>query len=109
MEGRDVILYDDMADTCVTLIEAAKLLKSSGAKNIFAVILHGIFSGNSIQYLQQSQITHVIVSNTLPQDVHQQACDKIQVFDVSPILSEAIRRCHNGESISYLFKPQAFC
>lgn len=108
VQDRDAIIIDDMADTCATLTEAAAVLKRQGARNIYAVITHGIFSDNSLPLIEASEITAVIVSNTIPQAAHLAACQKFRVVDISPILAEAIRRAHNGESISYLFSPQAF-
>lgn len=108
VQDRDAIIIDDMADTCATLTEAAAVLKRQGARNIYAVITHGIFSDNSLPLIEASEITAVIVSNTIPQATHLAVCQKFRVVDISPILAEAIRRAHNGESISYLFSPQAF-
>jgi ribose-phosphate pyrophosphokinase len=108
VEGRDAIIMDDMADTCVTLTQGAALLKRKGARKIYASISHGIFSGDSIASVEASDIAEIIVSNTVPQQEHQRISDKFRVFDISPILAEAIRRTHNGESISYLFNPDAF-
>lgn len=106
---RDVIIIDDMADTTATLVQAACLLKREGAHRIYAAISHGIFSTEeSIKLMNDSDISEIIVSNTVPQNEHAAACHKIRLFDVSPILAEAIRRAHNGESISYLFNPTAF-
>lgn len=105
VSGKDVIMLDDMADTCVTLTEGASVLQRQGAKKIYAAITHGLFSGDSLSRIQNSPLSEVIVSNTVPQSA---ACSKIRTFDVSPLLAEAIRRTHNGESISYLFSPDAF-
>ena len=108
VEGRDAIIMDDMADTCVTLTQGAALLKRKGARKIYASISHGILSGDSIASIEASDIAEIIVSNTVPQQEHQRISNKLCVFDISPILAEAIRRTHNGESISYLFTPNAF-
>lgn len=108
VQGRDAIIMDDMADTSLTLTYGAALLKKHGARRIYAAITHGIFSGDSVERIYSSDITEVIVSNTVPQQEHIKSCPKFRVFDVSPIVAEAIRRTHNGESISYLFSPDAF-
>lgn len=108
VEGRDAIMFDDLADTCLTLTQGAAVLKKHGARHIYAAITHGILSGDSIESIRQSDITEVIVSNTVPQQEHLRSCSKFRVFDISPIFAEAIRRTHNGESISYLFSPTAF-
>ncbi|CCF60784.1 hypothetical protein KAFR_0L01740 [Kazachstania africana CBS 2517] len=99
-KDRTCLIIDDMADTCGTLIKAARLLLENGAKEVIAMISHGIFSGNAIEKLESSEISQVICTNTVPL---QKRSSKIIQLDISPVISEAIRRLHNGESISYLF------
>lgn len=100
---RIAILVDDMADTCGTMCQAAAKLKDAGATKIYAMLTHGIFSGNALEKLSASCFEAVVVTNTIPQDQHREVCKKIKVIDISTILAEAIRRTHNGESVSYLF------
>lgn len=73
-----------------------------GATNVIAIITHGIFSGDALARINASCLTEVIVSNTVPQREHMEKCDKIRVMDVTVIFAEAIRRIHNGESVSFL-------
>ncbi|XP_031551300.1 ribose-phosphate pyrophosphokinase 1-like isoform X2 [Actinia tenebrosa] len=101
--GRTAILVDDMADTCGTLTLAATKLQEAGASKVFAICTHGIFSGPAMKRLEASSIEAVAVTNTIPQGEKMQACSKLKLIDVSMILAEAIRRTHNGESVSYLF------
>lgn len=108
VEGRDAIMIDDMADTSGTLTQGAALLKQNGARRIYAAVTHGIFSDDALAKISASHISEVIVSNTVPQTKHALECKKLCVFDMAPLLAEAIRRMHNGESISYLFSPMAF-
>ena len=103
VRGRECILIDDIADTSSTITKAAKVLKSAGATKIYAIITHAIMSGNAIEKINRSCIDEVVVSNTVPQDEHLKNCPKMKVFDVAPLFAEAIRRIHNGESVSYLF------
>ncbi|XP_063711954.1 ribose-phosphate pyrophosphokinase 1-like isoform X2 [Symsagittifera roscoffensis] len=103
VSGRTAILVDDMADTCGTMCQAATKLKEAGATKIYAMLTHGIFSGNALEKIGQSCMEAVVVTNTIPQDEHRSTCSKIKVIDISTILAEAIRRTHNGESVSYLF------
>lgn len=95
------ILIDDMADTCGTLAFAAQTLLENGATKVFALVVHGILSGKAMQIISDSKLEKLVVTNTVPVDAA--ACSKIEVVDVSSCLAEAIRRTHNGESISYLF------
>ena len=102
--GKVAILVDDMADTCGTLALAAKTLMDHGAIAIYAMATHGILSGNAISIINQSVITELVVSNTIPSEDKKLSCPKIKTLDVSSTLAEAIRRTHNGESVSYLFE-----
>lgn len=97
------ILVDDMADTCGTICHAAEKLLEAGALKIYAICTHGILSGAAIDNINKSNFECVVVTNTIPQENNMKLSQKIQVIDVSMILAEAIRRTHNGESISYLF------
>lgn len=103
VKGRVAIIVDDLADTCNTICCAAEKLVEAGAAKVYAICTHGILSGSAIARLQASPFECIVVTNTVPQDVSMALCDKIQCIDVSMILAEAIRRTHNGESVSYLF------
>jgi ribose-phosphate pyrophosphokinase len=82
-------------------------VEKGGATKVYAIITHGILSGDAPQRLLNSKIDELIVSNTVPQQEHLKVLgpDRLKVFDVAPLIAEAIRRVHNGESISYLFDP----
>ena len=82
---------------------AATKLKDAGATTVYAMVTHGILSGPALDRITDSPIAQCIVTNTLPQLHHQQACPKLEVLDLSTTVAEAIRRTHNGESVSYLF------
>ena len=97
------IIVDDLADTCTTLCKASKFLVEHGATRIVAIITHGIFSGNALDKINCSAIDEVIVSNTVPQEQNRKKCKKIKIMDIAPLFAEAIRRSHNGESVSFLF------
>ncbi|KAF3081737.1 ribose-phosphate pyrophosphokinase [Orbilia oligospora] len=105
ISGRVAILVDDLADTSNTITRAAKLLKErGGATKVYALLTHGIFSGDAIARINASAIDQVVVTNSVPQNENTRACPKLKVLDVSSVFSEAIRRVHHGESISVLFK-----
>uniref|UniRef100_A0AAR2IKP5 ribose-phosphate diphosphokinase n=1 Tax=Pygocentrus nattereri TaxID=42514 RepID=A0AAR2IKP5_PYGNA len=103
VKDRVAILVDDMADTCGTICHAADKLVSAGATKVYAILTHGIFSGPAISRINNANFEAVVVTNTIPQEDKIKHCSKIQVIDISMILAEAIRRTHNGESVSYLF------
>ncbi|KAI9823954.1 MAG: hypothetical protein M1819_001106 [Sarea resinae] len=101
---RTAILIDDLADTSNTITRAAKLLKKEGATEVYALITHGVLSGDAIERINASAIDKIIVTNSVPQADHQQRCPKLEVLDVGTVFAEAIRRVHHGESISVLFQ-----
>jgi ribose-phosphate pyrophosphokinase len=103
VKDKVAILVDDMADTCGTICQAAGKLKLAGATKIYAICTHGIFSGEGLKKINETNFEAVIVTNTLPQDHNMELSPKVQLIDVSMIFGEAIRRTHNGESVSYLF------
>ncbi|EPQ07923.1 Ribose-phosphate pyrophosphokinase 2 [Myotis brandtii] len=103
VKNRVAILVDDMADTCGTICHAADKLISAGATKVYAILTHGIFSGPAISRINSAPFEAVVVTNTIPQEDKMSHCSKIHVIDMSMILAEAIRRTHNGESLSYLF------
>jgi len=95
--------HSDMADTCGTLGLAAETLIENGATNVYAAVTHGVLSGKAIDVINKSALTHLMVTNTVPHDEKKLLCPKIRTVDISPTLAEAIRRTHNGESVSFLF------
>ncbi|CAG8602203.1 6446_t:CDS:2 [Diversispora eburnea] len=103
VNGKVAILVDDMADTCGTLITAAKTLKDKGAIKVYAIVAHGILSGKAIDVINEPYLERLVVTNTIPHEDKKRVCPKIDTIDVSPTLAEAIRRTHNGESVSFLF------
>ncbi|VDO76294.1 unnamed protein product [Heligmosomoides polygyrus] len=109
VQGKVAILVDDMADTCGTICMAADKLVEAGADKVYAFCVHGIFSGPALQRLNSSKFEAIVVTNTIPQDENMKQCPKIQCIDISMILAEAIRRTHNGESVSYLFSHVPIC
>ena len=103
VKGKVAILVDDMADTCGTLGKAAETLKTHGATEVYAIVVHGILSGKAIDVINNSEVSRLVVTNTVPHEDKKKRCAKIETIDIGPTLAEAIRRTHNGESVSYLF------
>ena len=91
------------ADTCGTLALAADNLEKAGATSVVALVTHGILSSNALEKIENSHISQLVVTNTLPQEDHLAGCDKVKMVDISHVLAETIRRSHYGESVSYLF------
>jgi len=103
VKDKIAILVDDMADTCGTLVLAAKQLTEAGAESVFAIVTHGILSGRALEAVEESTLTKLIVTNTLPQQENIARCGKLEVIDIGIVLAEVVRRSHYGESISKLF------
>jgi len=104
VEGKRVILYDDMVDTAGSLCEAAKALAEvGGAVELYACATHGVLSGNAIEKIEQSVIKEVIFSDTVP-FTRDQPCDKIKYLTAAPLFAEAINRIFEEVSISTLFR-----
>lgn len=102
VEGCDVLLVDDLTETAGTLTSAATLLKDRGAKKIYAGVSHAVLVDLAIPRLQNSQIEELITTNSTP--VRTVEGFKTTVLCVSELLGEGIKRIHNDESVSSLFK-----
>jgi ribose-phosphate pyrophosphokinase len=100
VEGKDVVLVDDLVDTAGTICKAALLLKEKGAKSVRAVCTHPVLSGNAYENIENSVLVEMVVADTLPL---KKVTPKIKVLSVAPLLSKAIRKIHDHESISSLF------
>ncbi|KAL8802843.1 MAG: hypothetical protein Q9223_005029 [Gallowayella weberi] len=103
VRGKIAILVDDMADTCGTLVKAADTVMAHGASEVVAIVTHGILSGNAIANVNESKLSRVVVTNTVPHAEKKERCEKLETIDISPTLAESLRRTHNGESVSFLF------
>lgn len=86
--NRTCILVDDLADTSNTITRAAKLLKREGAKMVYALITHGVLSGDAIERINASALDKVVVTNSVPQEEHVKNCPKLKVLDVGHIFAE---------------------
>ncbi|OGQ85797.1 MAG: phosphoribosylpyrophosphate synthetase [Deltaproteobacteria bacterium RIFOXYA12_FULL_58_15] len=103
VDGRDAVLIDDIVDTAGTLTNAATALLNKGARRVVAYATHGVLSGPAIQRLEESAIEKVVVTDTVPLNEKARECKKIKVLSVAPLLSKALRRIHQGDSVSSLF------
>ncbi|MFL6515457.1 MAG: ribose-phosphate diphosphokinase [Chthoniobacterales bacterium] len=102
VEGQDVLLVDDLTETAGTLTSAAELLKKHGAQNIYAGVSHAVLVDVAIQRLQKSKIEELITTNSTP--VRPVEGFKTTVLCISELLGEGMKRIHNDESVSSLFK-----
>lgn len=99
VDGRDVLLIDDMTETAGTLTAAARLLKERGARRIFAAVSHAILGEIAVKRLADSPIEQLICTDSVPMAKG----EKVTTLGIADLLGEAIRRIHGGESVTSLF------
>ncbi len=100
VEGRDVILIDDLVDTAGTLSKAAQALLDKGAVSVRAMCTHPVLSGKAYEVIESSPLTELIVTDTIPLKSHS---SKIKVLSSAKLFARAIRNTHEHRSISALF------
>ena len=105
VEGHDVIVVDDEVDTAGSISQAVTLVKEQGARNIYAVCVHPIFSDPAIKRLAGLPLTQIITTNTvpIPPEKLTPLGSRITVLSVAPVLGEVIRRAHEGRSVGEMF------
>ncbi len=101
--GRHAIIADDMVDTGGTLCKAAKALKDKGASKVSAFCVHPVLSGNALQNISESVLEQLVVLDSIPLSDEAKKIGKIKQLSLASMLSEAIRRINNEESISLMF------
>lgn len=102
LEGKTVIMIDDIIDTAGTITQGAQALMDRGAKEVYACCTHAVLSGPAIERLVNSVIKEVVVTNTIPLS-EEKMIPKIKALSVAPLLGEAIIRIHEDLSVSKLF------
>ena len=105
VEGKDCVIIDDMIDTAGTFCAAADMLKEKGAKSVFGLASHGIFSGAALQRIEDSAFEKVVVTNTFPVDTHG-VTNKVEVLSVAKLLADAMYAVAHSDSVSALFEGQ---
>jgi len=103
VKDKSVLLLDDMIDTAGTIVQGAQACADQGAREVWTACTHAVLSGPALQRLQESCITQVIATNTIPLRGKDLVCPKLHQLSVAPLLGEAIRRIHEDESVSSLF------
>ncbi len=103
VEGRNALLLDDMIDTAGTIVQGAQACAEKGARNVWAACTHPVLSGPALERIQESCLSEVVVTNTIPLNGKEVRCPKLRVLSVAPLLGEAITRIHEEESVSSLF------
>jgi len=100
VEGRDVIVIDDMTETAGTLCSAAEILEKNGARRIFASVSHAVLGDLGRERIRDSAFEMVVTTDSVPMA----SGEKVRVCGVAPLLSDAIRRISEGQSVSSLFE-----
>ena len=101
VEGKDVILIDDMVDTAGTMVKAAAALKKLGATSVMACCTHPVLSGPAYDRIEEGELDELVVANTIPMT---KISPKIKLLSTAKMLGEVIRRVHNNESVNSLFE-----
>jgi len=103
VEGRRMVIVDDMIDTAGTVANAAQALLERGAREVIACCTHPVLSGPALERVNASELRELVVTNTIPLREEARKCPKIVSLSIAPPLSEAVRRIHLGQSVSELF------
>ncbi len=103
VEGRVALTVDDEIDTAGSLVNTVSALLERGVKKVYACCTHPLFSDSAIQRIAESPVTEVVVTDTVPVG-NDKKSDKITVLPIAPLLGEAIRRIHTGQSIGAMFE-----
>lgn len=106
VSNKTAIVLDDMVDTAGTLLEATKTLLEKGAKEVHACVTHAVLSGPAVDRIENSSLTSLVVTDSLPLRAQAAHCQKIKVVPSSRLFAESIKNIHNEDSISTLFEIQ---
>jgi len=103
IQGKRVIILDDMVDTAGTVVQAAHALADAGALEVSVCCTHPVLSGPAVDRISKSNIKEFVVTDTIPLSEKAAGCERIKVLSVSGLLSEAVRRIYYDDSVSSLF------
>jgi ribose-phosphate pyrophosphokinase len=103
VEGRNVLMCDDIIATAGTICSAAKLVRERGAKKVYVGATHGVLAGPALERLSKAPIDEIIVTDTIPLTREAEKLGKIKVLTVASMLGEVIKRIHRNQSVSSLF------
>ncbi|KPQ37298.1 MAG: ribose-phosphate pyrophosphokinase PrsA [Phormidesmis priestleyi Ana] len=103
VEGKTAVLVDDMIDTAGTIAAGAKVLRASGAKEVYACATHAVFSPPAVERLSSGLFEEVIVTNTIPVPADRQF-EQLKMLSVADMLGETISRIHEESSVSSMFR-----
>jgi ribose-phosphate pyrophosphokinase len=102
VQGKNVLIVDDLTETAGTLTSAARMLRSHGALDIYAGVSHAVLTDLAVERLKDSEIKELITTDSVP--VRPASDQRVKVLSVAELLGEGIRRIHDDESVSSLFE-----
>lgn len=103
VKNKTAVIIDDIVDTAGTLTQAARVILDTGALEVMCCATHPVFSGPAMERIENSALTEVVVTNTIPLNESARKCPKVKVISVAAILGQAINRIHREDSVSSLF------
>jgi len=103
VQGRNVILVDDMISTGTSITEAAQACRRNGGRDIYICATHAVLSGSAAERLREAPVKEIVVTDSIPLDGKEKILTNLRVLSIAPLLGEAIRRIHRSESVSSLF------
>ena len=104
VKDKTCIIVDDIIDSGGTIVNAAKILKQRGAKDVHVYVSHGVLSGDAVEKIRKSQIKNLVITDTIDNNDKIKSAKNIEVLSISGLMGEAIKRISNSTSVSDLFK-----
>jgi len=104
VKNKTCIIVDDIIDSGGTIVNAAKALKSRGARDVYVYITHGVLSGDAVKKIKNSVIKNLVITDTIDNGEKTKNVKNIEVLPISSLMGEAIKRISNSTSVSDLFK-----
>ncbi len=103
VDGRTALVVDDMVDTGGTLAKVAQALKNAGAREVLASATHAVLSGSAMEKIEESPLSRLIVTDSIPLPEEKRRSDKIVVLSIAELMGKAIRNIHEEASVTSLF------
>ena len=103
VEGRTALIVDDLVDTGGTLAKVTQAIKAAGAREVLASSSHAVLSGHAIEKINESALSKLIVTDSIPLAAEKRRCEKIVVLSIAELMAKAIRNIHEEASVTSLF------
>ena len=103
VNNKTCIIVDDIIDSGGTIVNAAKILKKRGAKDVHVYVSHGVLSGDAVDKIKKSKIKNLVITDTIDNSEKVKKANNIEILTISNLVGEAIKRISNSTSVSDLF------